>query len=83
MNVFTTDHPLTSDASPLFLRLQRRVVKGFFVVLASYPLYLLLLGPLWALDGHGVLDFAPEPSSGLLRAERSYLDDSTSAWKIC
>ena len=46
MNVFTTDHPLTSDASPLFLRLQRRVVKGFFVVLASYPLYLLLLGPL-------------------------------------
>ena len=61
MNVFTTDHPLMSDASPFFLRLQRRVVKAFLVVLASYPLYLLLLGPLWDPDGRGVLDFAPEP----------------------
>jgi len=35
MNVFTTDHPLTSDASPLFLRLQRRVVKGFLLFLRA------------------------------------------------
>jgi hypothetical protein len=59
MNVFTTDHPLMTDASPALLRLQRRMLRGFLAVLLGYPLYLLALGPFWALDGRGDLDFIP------------------------
>ncbi len=61
MNVFTTDHPLIAEPSPALLRWQRRVLRGFVVVLAGYPLYLLLLGPFWALEGRGVFNFIPEP----------------------
>jgi hypothetical protein len=59
MNVFTTDHPMMSEPSPALLRLRRRLLKGFVVGLLGYPLYLLLLGPFWGLDGRGVLDFFP------------------------
>jgi hypothetical protein len=56
MNVFTTDHPMTSQPSREFPRLR----KWFIRMVLSYPLYLLLLGPLYALDGRGFLGFLPE-----------------------
>ena len=59
MNVFTTDHPMVTEPSPALLRFQRRLLTGFFAVLFGYPFYLLLLGPYWALDGRGALDFIP------------------------
>ena len=36
------------------------LLRGFLTVSLGYPLYLLLLGPFWALDGPGLLDSAPE-----------------------
>jgi len=59
MNVFTTGHPMVTEPSPALLRFQRRLLKGFLGVLLGYPLYLLLLGPFYALDGPGDLDFIP------------------------
>jgi hypothetical protein len=59
MNVFTTEHPMMSESSPAVLRLQRRLLRGFLVVLLGYLLYLLFLGPFWALDGRGILNFIP------------------------
>ena len=38
---------------------QRRLLRSFLVALIGYPLYLLLLGPYWALDGRGNLEFVP------------------------
>jgi hypothetical protein len=60
MKVFTTDHPLVSKPSPALLRLQRRLLRGFWAVLVGYPLYLLLVGPYSALNGTGRLDFLPQ-----------------------
>ena len=60
MNVFATDHPMVSEASPALLRFQKRLLRGLLIVLLAYPLYLALLGPLWALDGRGTLDFVPD-----------------------
>jgi|ERR1017187_4163089 hypothetical protein len=60
MNVFTTDHPLTTGPSPSLLRLQRRLLRGFLVVLVGYPLCLLLIGPYSALNGTGWLEFLPQ-----------------------
>ena len=57
MNVFTTDHALDSEPLGFSKRVRR---FSLFSVLA-YPVYLLLLGPLYALDSHGHLAFAPEP----------------------
>ena len=56
MNVFATDHPLASEPFVLGKRARARLL----VSLGAYPLYLLLLGPFYALDGHGYLAFAPE-----------------------
>ena len=57
MNVFTTDHPITAGS----FRVSRRVRRWLVVVLLAYPAYLLLVGPFWALDGRGHLDFIREP----------------------
>jgi hypothetical protein len=56
MNVFATDHPLNSEPLSFSKRLRR---CSLFSMLA-YPVYLLLLGPLYSSDGHGYLAFAPE-----------------------
>ncbi len=60
MNVFTTDHPMVRELSPAVLRLKKRLLKGFLIALLCYPLYLLLLGPLYALNGHGAFNFLPQ-----------------------
>ena len=59
MNVFTTDHAMMSEPSPRLLRVERRLRKGFLLLLVGYPVYLLLVGPYWAMDGRGALDFLP------------------------
>jgi hypothetical protein len=56
MNLFTTDHPITSEPGRLSRRARRWLVFAVF----AYPGYLLLLGPIWAVDGRGYLDFIPE-----------------------
>ena len=56
MNLFTTDHPLQSEPVQLSKRTQRRLI----VAASIYPAYLFLLGPYWAIEGRGGLDFAPE-----------------------
>jgi hypothetical protein len=55
MNVFSTEHPMESVAFRYRVRLRRWVVG----CLLAYPTWLLLLGPFWALDGSGTLDFIP------------------------
>jgi hypothetical protein len=60
VNVFVAEHPLVSAPSPALLRLQRRLWRVVLIVLFGYPVYLLSLGPLWALDGRRILDFIPE-----------------------
>jgi len=84
MNPFSTDHPMMTEPSGLARRVQRRLL----VVAAGYFVYILLLGPLFALDGHGYLSFVPEsigtavvlPAApvarvpGLRRIFRDYLD---------
>jgi hypothetical protein len=61
VNIFTTDHPMMSEPSPAFLRLQRRLWKGFLILAIGYPVYLILLGSLYSLNGHGVFNFLPQP----------------------
>jgi hypothetical protein len=56
MNVFTTDHPLASEP----FRLSRRVKRWLAFLILVYPAYLLSLGPFWALDGRGCLEFIPD-----------------------
>ncbi len=56
MNVFATDHPLASEP----FRFSKRVRRWLLFSLLAYPVYLLLLGPLHALDGHGFFAFAPQ-----------------------
>ena len=60
MNAFTTDHPMMSGPSPAFLRWQRRLLRASLILLLSFPIYLLLLGPYSALSGTGRLDFLPQ-----------------------
>jgi len=61
VNVFTTDHPINPEPTAADLKLRRRLVKGFFLLLFSYPVYLLLIGgPLWAMRGHGYFNFVPD-----------------------
>ena len=55
MNIFTTDHPMVREPS----RFQRLAFRWCVAIVLSYSLYLLGLGPFYALDGHGLLDFAP------------------------
>ena len=55
MNVFTTDHPMVSQPARSHPRLRRWLLGGVFI----YPVWLLLLGPFWALDGPGAIDFLP------------------------
>jgi len=56
MNVFTTDHPLMTEPSAFARRVQRRLLN----LVVGYLLYVLSLGPLFALAGRGGLDFVPE-----------------------
>ena len=56
MNVFTTDHPMMSEP----FRLSRRARRWLLFSVLAYPAYLLLLGPYYALEGRGYLDFVPE-----------------------
>ena len=57
MNIFSTDHPMMFEP----LRLSRRVRRWLLISALAYPIYLILLGPYYALDGRGMLNFAPEP----------------------
>ena len=56
MNLFATDHPLSSEPFRLTKRARRRLLCS----LVAYPIYLVLLGPFYALDAHGYFAFAPE-----------------------
>lgn len=62
MNVFTTDHPITS-VRPLLNQWQRRSLALLFL---AYPAYLLLLGPFAALDSRNCLNFVPECLRGAI-----------------
>ena len=75
---------MMSEPSALARRVQRRLLCGA----AAYFVYILLLGPFFALDGHGYLNFVPErvgsafvlPAApvaqvpGVRRLFRDYLD---------
>ena len=61
MNPFTTDHPMNSEPSPAARRWEKRLWRGFLIVMIGYHGYLLLLGPLYALNGHGAFNFIPIP----------------------
>ena len=52
---------MMKEPSPASLRFRRRLLKGLLFIVLGYPLYLLLLGPLYALNGHGVFNFFPQP----------------------
>ncbi|MDB6064012.1 MAG: hypothetical protein JWR26_220 [Pedosphaera sp.] len=41
-------------------RFSRRARKWFLVTVLAYPVALILLGPFYALDGRGYLNFVPE-----------------------
>jgi len=56
MNVFTTEHPMESEP----FRLSRRMRRWLVFLVLVYPVYLLLIGPFWALDGRGCLEFIPD-----------------------
>ena len=56
MNIFTTDHPMMSEP----VRMSRRARRWLLFSVLVYPTYLLLLGPIWAVDGRGYLGFIPE-----------------------
>lgn len=63
MNPFCTDHPMTlSEPSAL----ARRVQRWSLILIGAYGVYILLLGPLCALDGQGYLQFMPEPVKTVL-----------------
>jgi len=55
MNVFAAEHPLASQQGPPHTQLRRWLLRSLFI----YPLWLLLLGPFWALDGRGAIEFLP------------------------
>jgi hypothetical protein len=62
VNVFETDHPMISKAGRTF----PRQARGAVLVILAYPVWLLLLGPLWALDGRGFIDFIPSRLRGMV-----------------
>src|SRR5260221_205344 len=55
MNVFAAEHPMASG----HVRKRPRIRRFLIVCLCAYPLWLLLLGPLWGLDGRGAFNFVP------------------------
>jgi hypothetical protein len=55
MNVFVAEHPIVSKQGRHYPRLKRWLL----VCLSAYPAWVLLLGPLWALDGRGAFDSLP------------------------
>jgi hypothetical protein len=55
MNVFVAEHPMTDRETGPHPRLRRLFQLGLLV----YSTWLLLLGPFWALDGRGMVDFIP------------------------
>ncbi len=57
MNPFTTDHPMMSEPSALAGCVRRRLLA----VAAGYFVYIMLLGPFFALEGNGYLGSVPEP----------------------
>jgi hypothetical protein len=56
MNVFVADHPMTTQPPSRFIR---RLWRWFLIGAIGYPVYLLLLGPYWAIEGRGNLNFIP------------------------
>jgi len=56
MNPFTTDHPMMTEPSAFVLRVQRWLLFGMI----GYLLYIIGLGPFFALGGNGYLNFVPE-----------------------
>lgn len=55
MNVFVAEHPMSAAQARPHPRLRRWLLASLLV----YPVWLLLLGPIWALDGRGVINFVP------------------------
>ena len=55
MNVFVAEHPIASQRLRRYPHFRRWLLGG----LLAYPAWLLLLGPFWALDGRGAIDFLP------------------------
>src|SRR4051812_13258923 len=60
MNIFTTDHPMVLEPSAFRRRVQRWLSLGVLFSALSYPVYLFLLGPLYAATGSGLFDFLPQ-----------------------
>jgi hypothetical protein len=56
VNVFAIDHPLSTPPPPQFVR---RLRRWFRIGAIIYPVYLLLLGPYWTIEGRGSLNFIP------------------------
>jgi hypothetical protein len=56
MNPFVAEHPLASAS----FRLSKRAHRLLIAAVLSYPVYLILFGPFYALDGRDVLNFMPE-----------------------
>jgi len=61
MNPFVTDHPMMTEPSARSRRVQRRL----FLALTGYFAYLLLLGPIFALDGNGFFKLPESAVSAL------------------
>jgi hypothetical protein len=72
MNVFATEHPMTAQPP---LRLPRWLKCSLLFVFCYYPLYLAMLGPFWALDGRGFLDFMPDQVRGIIYAPAGLVVD--------
>ena len=62
MNPFTTDHPMMTEPSVFARRVQRRLL---FAVI-WYFVYIILLGPYFALEGNGYLNWVPESAGRAL-----------------
>jgi hypothetical protein len=55
MNVFVAEHPMIAGEPRRDPRLRRWLLR----ILIAYPLWLLVLGPFWALDERGLFDVVP------------------------
>lgn len=58
MNLFEAEHPLANER-PSRHRKKRHFLKRFAVVLVIYLVYLLCLGPLYALNDRGSFEYIP------------------------